>query len=124
MDMYRRIATIDTSADRVDVLDELEDRYGDLPAQTGTLADIAYIRAAAGRLGFSRVSQNAGGVVLAFADGRKPDMGVLARAMNLPAYKGRLLFNAGTKPYLLFRGAATDKAKATESVRGLLEALE
>ncbi len=124
MDMYRRIATIDTAADRVDVLDELEDRYGDLPAQTGTLADIAYIRAAAGRLGFSRVSQNAGGVVLAFAEGRKPDMGIIGRAMNLPAYKGRLLFNAGTKPYLLFRGAAADKEKATETVRGLIEALE
>ena len=124
MDMYRRIATISTAEERSDVLDELEDRYGDLPSQAGTLADIAYVRAAAGRLGFSRVSQNAGGVLLAFAESRKPDMGMLSKAMNLPAFKGRLLFNAGTKPYLLFRGAASDKATATQAVRGLLEALE
>lgn len=124
MDMYRRAAAIASHSDYQDVLDEWLDRFGELPAAAVTLADIAYIRACAERLGFSRIHQQQANLVLTYAEGIQPDMALLSRLLNLPAYKGLLLFNAGTKPYLVFRNAARERWMMAESLRKLFESVE
>src|SRR5690606_34411548 len=53
MDMYRRIAAIDGLQSWQDVIDEMEDRYGDVPASVVTLADIACIRSISEQHGLS-----------------------------------------------------------------------
>ena len=124
MDMYRRIAAIASQADYQDVLDECLDRYGELPAAAITLADIAYARAMAGRLGFASIRQQQQNLVLTYADNVQPDMQVLAGLLNKPAFKGQLLFNAGTKPYLVFRQAARDKSCTALQLRNLFMSTE
>ena len=47
MGLYKRIAMIVTPEDRDDIIDELIDRYGDLPRQTANLLSVALVRAAA-----------------------------------------------------------------------------
>ena len=47
MGLYKRIAMIETPEDRDDIIDELIDRYGDLPKQTSNLLSVALVRAAA-----------------------------------------------------------------------------
>ena len=47
----------------------------------------------------------------------QPDMAVLSRLLNVPAYKGLLLFNAGTKPYLVFRNAARERREMAANLR-------
>ncbi len=49
MGLYKRIAMIETPEDRDDIIDELIDRYGDLPKQTMNLLSAALVRAAAKR---------------------------------------------------------------------------
>ncbi|HEY5465463.1 MAG TPA: transcription-repair coupling factor, partial [Clostridia bacterium] len=65
MDMYRRVASIDGMTAYADVLDELIDRYGDLPHQVVTLADISAVRALASRFAFKRVYTQRDAVILA-----------------------------------------------------------
>lgn len=116
MDMYRRVAGIATLADYQDVLDEWLDRYGEPPAAALTLADIAYIRSAAERNGINRICQQQNNLVLTYAEGFTPDMAILSRLLVMPAYKGLLLFNAGTKTLsgLPQRSAGTlDDGRAT-----------
>ncbi len=124
MDMYRRVAAIASQSDYQDVLDEWLDRFGEPPAAAITLADIAYSRASAERLGFCRISQQQTNLVLTYTDGIQPDMAVLSRLLNLPAYKGLLLFNAGTRPYVVFRHAAREKAGVAEQLRKLFMSVE
>lgn len=119
MDMYRRIAEIINSRTYYDVLDEIGDRYGELPGQIITLADIAYVRAMAAASGFSRVWDKAGSIILTYRDGVTPDMQIISRMLNIPGYKGQILFNAGTKPYLVFRNAARVMTKAPALMRSL-----
>ena len=45
MEMYKKIAMIDNKQDKDDILDELLDRFGDIPKATENLLDIALIRA-------------------------------------------------------------------------------
>ena len=124
MDMYRRVAGIASLADYQDVLDEWLDRFGEPPAAALTLADIAYIRSSAERHGFSRIHQQQTNLVLTYAEGTAPDMAALSRLLAMPAYKGLLLFNAGTKPYLVYRNAGRDRRNMAELLRRLFIGIE
>ena len=64
MEMYKRIAGLVTDADRADVLDELMDRFGEVPPAAETLLDIAQLRAQANKLGISQVTYKQGGFLV------------------------------------------------------------
>ena len=49
MGLYKRIAMIESPEDKDDIIDELIDRYGDVPRQTMNLLSVALVRAAAKR---------------------------------------------------------------------------
>lgn len=119
MDLYRRISHIANQNDYQDVLDEITDRYGDAPAAVLTLCDISYIRSKAGQIGFTRIFVQQKNVVFQIATESKPDMEQIFALVSLSQYKGDLLFNAGTKPYLLYRNAATSLAAVPAKIRKL-----
>ncbi len=64
MEMYKRISGLVTDADRADVLDELLDRFGDVPPAVETLLDIAQLRAQANKLGVAQVTYKQGGFLV------------------------------------------------------------
>ena len=119
MDLYRRLANLGSLTDYQDVLDECLDRYGDLPAPALALLDIAYIRSAAARHGFDRITQQQDNLLLSYSTKSQPDMEFIAKLLGMAEYKGRILFNAGQKPYLLFRKAASDKRRTSSILRDL-----
>ena len=55
IDLYKKIGSVETDADRDDILDEMEDRYGKLPKAAENLVRVAYLRALASRCHISRV---------------------------------------------------------------------
>lgn len=58
MALYKRIAHITSQQDADELYDELIDRYGEPPAATGALLDIALLRHRAEQCGVSAVTQN------------------------------------------------------------------
>ena len=64
MEMYKRIASLTTEEDRSDIIDELIDRFGELPSVVETLLDIAQLRMNASRLGITQVSYRKGGFLM------------------------------------------------------------
>ncbi len=60
MEMYKRIAGLVSDQDRSDIIDELTDRYGDVPPVVETLLDIAQLRAQANKLGIAQVTYKQG----------------------------------------------------------------
>ncbi len=124
MDLYRRIAQIGSRSDHEDLLDECLDRYGDVPLATQALMDVAYIRSAAGQQGFIRVEQKQQHVVLTYDPEQTPDMEPLSRVINQAAFRGQLLFHAGSRPHLLYRGAAADRQHTTAKLRTLFFSMQ
>ncbi|MBQ3000046.1 MAG: transcription-repair coupling factor, partial [Clostridia bacterium] len=55
MGLYKRIALIETPEDRDDIIDELIDRYGDVPKPTQSLLMVALVRAAAMRCSITTI---------------------------------------------------------------------
>lgn len=97
MDLYRRIARIRSEEEADDLVDELVDRYGDPPRPVNNLISVALLRAAAAKCGITEIAQR--GERLNFTL-RDPDLARVSAIAGRPAYRGRLLFSAGDKPYL------------------------
>ena len=62
MALYKRIAHITSQQDADELYDELLDRYGEPPAATGTLLDIALLRHRAELCGITAVTQSGGDI--------------------------------------------------------------
>lgn len=83
LEMYKRIADLETAADRADITDELVDRFGDIPAVVDTLLDVAQVRVLANRLGMSQVSYKRGGfLVMRLNAAYIPDQQLYIQAMH------------------------------------------
>ena len=100
VDLYRRIALIRTGEQKSDMLDELIDRFGEPPAEAVALLDIALLRSQASEQGISEIKQQDGRLLLTFAE---TDFARLSALCGDDAFRGRLLLNAGSSPYLSLR---------------------
>jgi transcription-repair coupling factor (superfamily II helicase) len=85
--MYKRIAQIGDSDAYTDLLDEFNDRYGDLPEPVMTLMQLALIRAYAKRAGIVSVTVREGKVTMQYDASAHPDgmrlLAVLSSEPNL-----------------------------------------
>ena len=100
MDLYRRIAAIRSEADADDVMDELIDRYGDPPRTVNNLISVALLRAAAAGCGITEIAQKGERLNFTLA---QVDFAKVSSLCGGAAYRGRLLFSAGEKPYLALK---------------------
>ena len=66
LSMYKRIALITSREDVYDVQDELIDRYGDIPAETASLINIALLKAEASRAYVTQLSVRDGEIRFTF----------------------------------------------------------
>ena len=87
MGLYKRIAMLETREDKDDIIDELIDRYGDVPKPTVDLLTIALVRAAAMKCGMLNIVEEQSEIrVLPSAF----DFEVWSELSDDPKYKGRI----------------------------------
>ena len=124
MDVYRRIAAVRTREESQDLLDELLDRYGEPPAATLALLDIAMLRAAACAAGIRDITQRGDTITFTFS-GEMPVEAVM-RVCTLGKNKRRLTLSAGTEPKLALRLGKDEEplAAALELVESIAPAGE
>ena len=98
MDLYRRIAAIRTDGDAAELMDEMLDRFGDVPAAVKALLDVALLRAAAAGAGICDITQRGRQVVFSF--GPQPDIAAVAAVCGMACYRQRLQLSAAAQPKL------------------------
>ncbi|MBQ7133981.1 MAG: transcription-repair coupling factor [Ruminococcus sp.] len=101
LDAYRRIADIRTKEDSLDVIDELLDRYGDIPKSVMGLIDIALIRNKAIFMGIYEIKQNENSLLLYIDSIKREEVGMLISKL-----KGQAMLSATQKPYIAVRYSA------------------
>ncbi len=107
MGLYKRIAMIETPADKEDITDELIDRYGDVPLPTQNLLMVALVRAAAMRCGITNVIEEQGEIRIfpsVF------DFEVWSELSDL--YKGRIRVLMSENPTVVLRKQKGDAVPA------------
>ncbi len=112
LEIYRRIADIRTDEDASDVLDELIDRFGDVPDAVKGLINIALLRSKAEKLGIYEIKQQPDYLLLYVRQLRSE-----AVADIIGRFSGRAMLNAAAKPYIAV------KLRKNENIRELINSL-
>ncbi len=98
IDIYKKIAAVETKEDALDVLDELIDRFGEPPNSVKGLVDVSLLRNTAARMGINKISQKNDSLIF------QQETFDLEMASYLAAtLKGRIMVNMGKDPYLASR---------------------
>ena len=103
IEAYKRIAAIENAEDAGDVLDELIDRYGDVPKSVASLVEVSLARVTAARLGIHRITQQNNAMLLY---GELDRDKIKAAADAIP---GKIQYTPGTNPYMTVRLTAGQK---------------
>ncbi len=89
LDLYRRLSRLDSAAAADDFVEELADRFGELPAPVLQLVDLARLRVWCVARGVSRLDAGPNAVALSLPDG--PSAATLADALGGAAKANRVI---------------------------------
>lgn len=100
IDVYRKISYISSENKKIDLCDELCDRFGTIPTEVLNLIETSLIRHKAAELKFTSVEQKEGLVSL-----YTPVIDIKAcTALSVsPDFKGRIMISAGSRPHISCR---------------------
>ena len=74
IEIYKKAATIRTIEESDDLIDELVDRFGDLPQSVSNLMSVARLKVYGAMYGIESISQKSDDLILKFAESRKAKM--------------------------------------------------
>jgi transcription-repair coupling factor (superfamily II helicase) len=95
LDIYRKIASLKTNEQSLDLIDELIDRYGDPPDSINGLITVSLVRNKASAAGITEVTQK-GDIMFFYINSAEPET-----ISNLvAAFKRRVTINSGLKPHI------------------------
>ncbi|HJF93323.1 MAG TPA: transcription-repair coupling factor, partial [Lachnoclostridium phocaeense] len=126
LDVYKRIAAIENEEEMEDMLEELIDRFGDIPRKVQQLLQIAGLKARAHRAYVTAVEQKDAQYIFTMYERAKVDP--LKIPDMLAAYRGDLTFKAEETPCFVYeKKGGSRKVKeenALEVVKKVLISLE
>jgi transcription-repair coupling factor (superfamily II helicase) len=118
VEIYKRIAMIENESDRMEIEDELIDRFGDIPPPVENLMRIAELRAVTRRLGISHLQLKSDGVHLRIDERYMPDPMALFTALQQT--DPRLFFSTKKQPELLLKQPGLTAEEALPLCIGIL----
>ncbi len=105
LDIYRKIASLQSKDDSMDLIDELIDRYGEPPKSIEGLITVALLRNMAGKLGITEITEQNGIMVFHLKTATIEQIQSLVQ--NL---KGRVTVNGSSKPFIAVKMLSSDKS--------------
>lgn len=119
IDMYNKIARIESRDDLNEIFEELIDRFGDVPKVVVNVMNVSYLKSISTKLNFSKISERNKSVVFKFD---KDDKTILELVSKLEdSLFAKLEFNLNEDAKLIFN---YDKNKLVESINLLEKFLE
>ena len=118
IEMYKRIAMIEDEASRLDIEEELIDRFGDIPIPVQNLMAIAQLRAITRRLGVNHLFLRSDGVHLRMDEKYLPDLAALYTAVT--EVDSRIAFSVRQPPEIVLRQPGLTPEAALPFAIGLL----
>ena len=130
LDIYKRIATIENEEEMDDMLEELIDRFGDIPKKVQKLLHIALLKAMAHEVHVTAVEQKGEKYIFTMYEKAKINPAKIPTMMA--QYNGALTFKMEEHPYFVYHKVKRNKKEKDEdalevvknvliSFRGLLE---
>ncbi|MGO5051914.1 transcription-repair coupling factor [Lachnospiraceae bacterium LCP25S3_G4] len=126
LDIYKRIASIENEEEMDDMIEELIDRYGDIPKKVQQLLNIAHLKALAHSVYVTSVEQKGEEYKLIMYEKAKIRVGDIPTLLK--QFNGELSFKADHPPYFLYckkckRGNTKDE-NVLDVVKNLLNGIK
>ncbi|KAB3531872.1 transcription-repair coupling factor [Alkaliphilus serpentinus] len=119
IEIYKKIASIRNKQDLYSIEEEIEDRFGDIPASVRNLLSISYIKALAKTLRITSINQKAGEITITFKDGSMLMPENISEALF--NYSRTLRFHGSKEPYFVYKITTTDQNKVLSDLRDIIE---
>ena len=116
IDMYRKIMLVNEESDKLDLIDELLDRYGDPPDSVVGLIDVSLLRNKAAHLGITEISQRNAAMYFYTQYLSSQQIAALSGA-----YKGRITFNGSGRSYVAVK--ISPKVRPFEMMKSTIDLL-
>ena len=117
IEIYQQIALCRTEEDIQNVIDEIIDRYGNMPKEVENLIEIARIKELAKELGIIKISEKKDGVVFIY-DNNKFSNKIVDLLLEKYGYKIR--FSPGAQPYVTLKVTKVSDKQILEEVKNYL----
>lgn len=114
IDIYRKIILVTNDNEKLELIDELIDRYGEPPKSVIGLIDVSLLRNMASHLCISEINQRNGSMYFYI---ERPTMSQIY-ALSA-AYKGRITFNSLSNPYIAIK--ITPKTRPFDMMKEVIE---
>jgi transcription-repair coupling factor (superfamily II helicase) len=101
IEVYKKIAVLENLEEYMDIKEELEDRYSEIPEAVYNLMDIAYIKSRAKILSIEEIKETANDIIFSFVEGDDNYKKVFSNLIN--KYKNNILLKFGDKPSFIFK---------------------
>lgn len=118
LDIYKKIASISGEVDYLDVQEEIEDRYGNIPQTVYNLLDIALIKAMAHQLYITLVRENQKKVTFKFKEEAPLDATALPELVKI--YGKKMKFIAGKEPSIIVNLEEDDPKQLLGNIKNIL----
>ncbi len=119
LNMYKKVAGIESGEDYEELMDEFIDRFGEVPQETKNLMDISLIRVLSRGKSIETLWLRGERVGIQFLEGVKIDFEILSRLMS--KFQKRILFNASHKPYMTSNVSGLSKSEILHHIKILLQ---
>ncbi|MCY6960328.1 transcription-repair coupling factor [Clostridium brassicae] len=119
IEVYKKIASIDSKESMMDIQEELEDRFSDIPSSLENLINIAYLKSMANNVGIEEIKEKRQEVLIKF-ESKKWMTEALIKAI-MKKYKGNIIFKFGEDPVI---GYNLKNVKKEDLINELIELVE
>ena len=116
LDMYKRIANMETQEDKEEMLEEFIDRFGDPPKAVLTLLDIAMLKVRAHNCDITEISQKGKCITIKLYERARLNPAKIPEFLN--GFGGAMLFiNRQNPPYFEYRMDTSSRQKESDPMR-------
>ena len=121
IEVYKKIAAIESIDEYMDIKEELEDRYSNIPDPVYNLMDIAYIKSRAKLLSIEEIKESGNDIIFKFEEGYKDYESIFK--IIIEKYKDIILLKFGENPSFVFTNKDKKKEDILPFFKELLEML-
>ncbi|MBD7910963.1 transcription-repair coupling factor [Clostridium cibarium] len=121
IEVYKKIAALESQEEYMDIKEELEDRYSEIPDAVYNLMDIAYIKSRAKMLSIEEIKETNNEIIFKFVEGETSYKDVFKKLID--NYKDNVLLRFGDKPSFTFKQGEQKKEQILAFFKEMLNKL-
>jgi len=122
IEVYKKIASIDSKESMMDIQEEIEDRFSDIPPSLYNLINIAYIKAIANKSGIEEIKERNLEVEIKFQNREIISQELVKGIMK--KYSNKIMFKMGDNPILGYQLKGHKKEELIDYLKEFMEYIQ